>query len=767
MLVLLTTVLPDELRMVPSSVAAVSSAGAIGHAMLRRRVVRWQPWALITGGILALLLAGAVWSVWWLVAGDPPRSPSVVDAFFLAGYPLFALALIRLACPLGGVPKRAGLLDAAIATCGVTAVFWTFLVDPLIGAEATSKGLLVTAVAYPALDLLLLLLTVRLLLVTRVPTVSLRLVVVGFSAIIAADIGLELELLRGAPQPNAASYLAWGLAWAAFGAAALHPSVGQPVAESTGWQDGTLSRGRLTALSVLAFAGPTVSLSRLRPESVSAPDLVVQAVLAGTLSALLVVRLGKLAGLAQRRSAELDTRAAELGQSLREQAELQDQLSHRATHDPMTGLPNRALLLDRLERALGQHAGTGSHALLLLDLDGFKDVNDTYGHPVGDELLAAVSGRLLGEIPGGDTLARLGGDEFAVLLMDVTSAQALAVANRLVAKTRSPYAVDGRECYLTASIGLVTIGREVRTPTGLMRDADLALYAAKGAGKNQVVAFQPGLRTAHNNRTRLALQLRRALVREEFTLYYQPVVTLRTGQVAAVEALLRWTLPDGRQVPPSEFIPVAEEIGLIVPIGDWALRQACMDTRRWHAEHGIAVAVNISGRQLVEPDFADKVIAALRTAELPGEAIMIEITETVLVATSTEADPVNSRLGRLREQGVRIAIDDFGTGYSSLSYLRQLPVDVLKIDRIFTNFPGGEAAGEQHRAFTQAILQLSGSLGLQTIAEGVETADQATALRQMDCPMAQGYHFARPMLAADINRLLDPAANPAAKQLSA
>jgi diguanylate cyclase (GGDEF)-like protein len=564
-------------------------------------------------------------------------------------------------CRLTARRQRVGLLDSAIVTCGLTMAFWVFVAGPLIGG-GLAGGLLVPALAYPVLGLLLTL-TFPLVLLTRPPTAS--------------------------------PYL-------------------------------TLSRGRLTAFAVLAFLGPMAPVSRLRAEPVQALDVVVPALLAGTLSVLLVVRLGRLAGLAQRRAAELGARAEELSQSLREQAELQHQLSHRATHDAMTGLPNRALLLDRLERALTRPGGAGSHGLLLLDLDGFKDVNDTYGHPAGDELLAAVAGRLLGEVPGGDTLARLGGDEFAVLLENVTPEQGLAAANRLVAKARAPYAVDnipdGQECYLTVSIGLVTTGPDARTPTELMRDADLALYVAKGAGKNQVAAFHPGLRTAHEHRTRLARQLRRALVREELAVCYQPVVDLRTGEIRALEALLRWTLPDGRQVPPAELVPVAEAIGLIVPIGDWLLRQACADARRWYARNGLVVSVNVSGRQLVEPDFADKVVAALRAADLPGEAVMLEITETVLVAaTSSETDAVTSRLARLRERGVRIAIDDFGTGYSSLSYLRQLPVDVLKIDRMFTSFEEGDAAGDQHRACTRAILQLSGTLGLQTIAEGVET----------------------------------------------
>jgi EAL domain-containing protein (putative c-di-GMP-specific phosphodiesterase class I) len=280
-----------------------------------------------------------------------------------------------------------------------------------------------------------------------------------------------------------------------------------------------------------------------------------------------------------------------------------------------------------------------------------------------------------------------------------------------------------------------------------------------------VARFEMKMRTDRLSHTRLTTSLRRAVARAEFTLHYQPVIDLSTGATYAVEALLRWTPPDGPMVPPDDFIPAAEETGLIVPIGAWVLDRACADVGRWYREHGVAVTVNVSGRQLRDRDFVHTVIDALRRNDLPPRALVLEITETVLVtATTADAETVIGQLTRLREEGVRVAIDDFGTGYSSLSYLRHLPVDVLKIDRSFTSAADSDQPMHEW-AFTKAILELSASLQLQTVAEGVETSEQARLLRRMNCTFAQGYHFSRPVIATAIDALLaaSPQRPPAAR----
>jgi diguanylate cyclase (GGDEF)-like protein len=436
---------------------------------------------------------------------------------------------------------------------------------------------------------------------------------------------------------------------------------------------------------------------------------------------------------------------------------LQDELTHRALHDALTGLPNRVLLRERLGRALGR---PGAHALLLLDLDGFKDVNDTHGHPVGDELLRVAAHRLGRVLAAGDTLARLGGDEFAVLLEDVTAEQAGAVAVRVLDALREPFAVAGNRLHVTASVGLLELagaGEREGAEADAFRDADLALYAAKGAGKNRVVAYHDGLRADHLQRTRTVERLRHALDADEFDLHYQPVVDLRTGRVVAAEALLRWFPPGEAAVHPEQIIPVAESSGLILPIGAWVLRRACAQAATWYDNHGVRISVNVSAEQLCDAGFPAQVEEALAAAGLSARALTLEVTESMLVdPTNGDAPRAVAHLSHLRSLGVQVALDDFGTGYSSLAYLRDLPVDSLKIDRAFVPTPESPQRGQ----LTRAIVELGASLELLTVAEGLETAEQAAHFESLACDLGQGYHFARPLSAAELSAAL--AAPPAA-----
>ncbi|MEV0127943.1 bifunctional diguanylate cyclase/phosphodiesterase [Dactylosporangium sp. NPDC050688] len=412
---------------------------------------------------------------------------------------------------------------------------------------------------------------------------------------------------------------------------------------------------------------------------------------------------------------------------------LERELRQRATRDPVTGLANRRQLTERLDRVLA--GATPGVTVALLDLDGFKDVNDTLGHAAGDELLVQVSRRLRAALPGADLLARLGDDEFAVVWRG--AGQALDGAlDEALAQLRPAYPVAGRQVHLTGSAGLVAVGDQ-RSSADVLRDADLALDAAKSAGKDRIVRFDPGLRTAAARHQELATGLRRALADGEFTLHYQPVVRLADGRVTAVEALLRW--PAGG-VPPLTFVPVAEATGLIVPLGWWVLRQACTDAREWHERDGVAVTVNVSGRQLREQDFVERVLAVLDETGLPPAALVLELTESVLVDDAERT----ARLGRLRERGVRVAVDDFGTGYSSLAYLVHLPVDILKIDRTFT-------ASGVDSTLMRVILQLAEGLSLQTVAEGIETAAQAAGLKALGCHYGQGYLYSRPVPAGALS----------------
>ena len=446
-----------------------------------------------------------------------------------------------------------------------------------------------------------------------------------------------------------------------------------------------------------------------------------------------------------------------------ERAELEAQLTRQAYHDALTGLANRARFGERLAGALARARAAGDPgrvAVLVLDLDGFKVVNDSLGHAAGDRLLVEVAERLLSATRGCDTVARLGGDEFAVLLEGVqTDADATVVAERVVAALRPGFLVDGRQAYVGTSVGIARAGAHgdgaALAPGGdaedpvaaVLRDADAAMYRAKARGKGRWALFEPAMHAAAVERLALEGDLRLALERDELVLVYQPVVELETGRTVAAEALVRWRHPRRGLVGPAEFIPFAEETGLIVPLGRQVLARACRQAAAWQraglgaGEEGapLVVAVNVSGQQLEAPDFVGEVAAALAESGLAAGALTLEITEYSVVE---RPDAVRERLTALRALGVRVAIDDFGTGYSALSQLQQFPIDVLKVDRAFVE---RVTRGGSHAAVTRTLVALGDALGVRTVAEGIETEEQRAYLRQLGCRLGQGYLFARPL----------------------
>ena len=425
-----------------------------------------------------------------------------------------------------------------------------------------------------------------------------------------------------------------------------------------------------------------------------------------------------------------------------ERAELERQLTHQAFHDSLTRLANRALFLDRLEHAYRRTGRTpGGVALLFLDLDDFKRVNDSLGHAAGDQLLVQASARITAELRDGDTLARLGGDEFAILAEDVgVSGHATSMSERVVAALRAPFTVEGKEICIGASIGIAT-SRDADSPSDLMRNADLAMYIAKTRGKGGCAVFEPHMHEDVVVRLDLEADLRRAIENEHLTLVFQPVMRLAERHLVGVEALVRWTHPTRGVIPPSVFIPIAEEAGLIVPLGRWVLREACRQARHWYDETGqrVHVGVNVSARHVHDSSLLDDVRAALETAGIRPEQLLLEITESVLMRDTEDAARV---LQELKALGTTLALDDFGTGYSSLSYLQRFPIDVLKIDKSFIE-PMVDASYDPR--LVRAIIVLGESLGMRIVAEGIETDAQLETLRTLGCRMGQGYLFARPM----------------------
>lgn len=423
-----------------------------------------------------------------------------------------------------------------------------------------------------------------------------------------------------------------------------------------------------------------------------------------------------------------------------EQRDLERKLSHRAFHDELTGLANRALFLNRVDHALGLPRPDSDPVIVLfVDLDDFKSVNDALGHSVGDDLLRTIAERIKATSGSGDTPARLGGDEFALLLEDRGGVErAIDVAERLLETLRAPVRLAGHDLAVLASVGVAVAAPEMTT-SSLLRDADIAMYEAKRSGKGQIKIFDPAMRLGATTHLEDRAALASALENDELRLVYQPLVDLRTGEVIGAEALLRWNHPHRGNVSPAEFIPIAERSGLIRDIGRWALVQAVLEAATWQQRGPRYVSVNVSAVQLRTDDFVDQVVEALERSGLDPHQLLLEVTETVLVS---EIESTSDTLKELRALGVRIAIDDFGTGYCSLTYLQQFPVDVVKIDREFVDKVDGD---EQRASLARMILQMTSSLGVTSVAEGIERADQIVALRQFGCDVGQGFLLSRPL----------------------
>ena len=701
--------------------------GLGGVAAVLRGVRRFHPsapraWYLLAGAMGTLVGGDTTYNLLTDVFNQAEPFPSAADAIYLTTYPLAAGGVLIMVRRRSPHRDRAALIDAVILTTAAALLLWVYIITPTVSDRNNTWFASAVSIAYPLGDVLLLAVTARLATAGGLRGPAVRLLLLGVLGLAGSDVAYALVRLYGTWHVGSAADLGWVLFYVSWGAAGLSPSMTaltEPVARTrrggTSW--------RVLPLAVAALVAPTV----LMIDSLEV-DLRDGPVIAVTSALMFLLVLWRLF-LASRETRELDSRAHTRA--------MVRELKHRAYRDPLTGLGNRLRFQDRAERALSRAGKCGGvAAMLLIDLDNFKEVNDTQGHRAGDELLKAAAQRIAGTVRPGDLPVRLGGDEFAVLLSDgATERAATALAERLVRVLAEPFLLSGGPVPLRASIGVATSpGGFGGTEETLFRNADLALYAAKADGKGTWRLYAPELYEAALQRLALRTGLDRALADGEFELHYQPIVELQgPPRVAGYEALVRWRHPKLGLLSPATFVPLAEETGQIVPIGAWILRTAVADAEAGGFGY---VAVNVSANQFTGGGFVDTVRAALRESGLAPERLTLEITETVFLHEAT-ADAL-ADIQTLSRLGVRIAIDDFGTGYSSIGYLRDVKFDLIKADKTFVD---RIADLPDHERLLRGIVHVARTLGIAVVAEGVETAAQRDLLRDMGCAYAQGFLY--------------------------
>jgi diguanylate cyclase (GGDEF)-like protein len=691
-----------------------SGAAAAGFAALRTRGRARVVWVSLCCAMVLSTSANLPYYAFPLLTGRPVPFPCPVDVFWLMTYPFFVIALIAMVRQRRREDRAGDALDAMILGVSGAALMWEFVIGPVVRASGLHALAHVVAVAYPAMDLLVFAMLVRLVVAITHKSGSMWLLLASFVALLSADMVYAIQVADGTYSFGGATDALWMASYLLIGVAALHPAARRD-SRSTATGGHFISHARLAFLGGSVLAGPALLITRPH-------DLVVVTCASAACFILVLARLTGLNRKLLTVSRELET---------------------RASTDSLTGLANRRFFRSQLASAVAAHdRSKGVLAVLFADLDDFKDVNDSLGHAAGDELLQMVATRLGHAVRPSDVVARLGGDEFAVLLRSVPSPQvALLVAERVVTDLAAPLEIAGIRVHVGASVG-IAIHEAGSDPESLMREADVAMYAAKGRGKNRVERYDATRNDAAIEHQALKVELAEVALRGELVLDYQPIVNLTSGQLTGVEALVRWQHPTRGLLPPSAFIGMAEETGDIVAIGSWVLRTALRQMQDWERRHGssqVWVSVNVSICQLEEAGFASLVEELLVESEVDPRRLVLEVTESVV------ADPeggAGASLETLRRLGVRVALDDFGTGYSSISNLRQLPVDVIKIDRSFVS---GEQADQPGDVLLEAIIGLAWRLGLVVIPEGIETAAQLQRLQTLGCKLGQGFLMSRPV----------------------
>ncbi len=684
---------------------------------------RW-PWVLLISALVLFLIGGLLRSHLGTL-GDlsDGRSP-LPDLITLPGYAVLASGLFGLVRERsrGRTRDLDVVLDATLAALAALALAWVYLVSPALSQTEAPLDVRLLLVWYPAMSVFLVAMGFRVAFSPGITdALAFRLILVALVAVLMGDVVYMFVDTRLVGLPVEVIDVPYALAYVAFTTAVLHPSM-RRVTERSPVANAEPHGGRLVFVAVALAVPAVVTLTQSEADG---GERLVLSVIVLALTATAVWRMFR---------------------ALRQHARSEARLAHRAAHDPLTELPNRVFLRDHLEHLLEGGGPEGLVAVSLLDIDRFKLVNDSLGHGIGDELLVSVARRLSSTLRPGDVVGRVGGDEFVVISAGIAErGMALEVAERTRLVLTTPFRVHASEIPVSASVGV-----SLRDPSSgpidaesMFREADTAMYRAKDGGGSSVMLFDDSMRLAVAERLAFERELRHALERGQLRLVFQPIVRVGDCRVVGLEALLRWDHPTLGSVPPDVFIPIAEDTGLIVEIGAWVIEEATSALRSLRdgptRARGLSVAVNISVRQLGDSRLLDDVARALVRNRLPASALCLELTESVLM----ENLPVTSKLlARVREFGVRLSVDDFGTGYSSLAYLRQLPVDEVKIDRAFVQGLDAEGADA---SLVEAIVALAASLGVETVAEGVESTRQAERLATLGCAQAQGYWYSRPV----------------------
>ena len=703
------------------TLGAVAS-GLVG-IRLRQPSVRW-PWMMFSSAAVLWTVAGVV-DGFVAASGDLTSDRSLLpDLFAVPGYAMIGVALVGLARTRRADRDQASLIDGVMLAAGVALLVHEWIVEPAMEIDDAAPIAIAAVLVYPIMSLGLLLLAGRLAFAPGGRSVAFSLLLAGAFALHIGDLVFALGQIGRLDPGNALLEVPYLMAPTFFSAAVLHPTA-RGITRAHVLSKNELGRARALAVTA-ALAMPPLLLAARARDATDAIAVVICTVLVAT--------------------AVLRTVTA-----MRQHAAAADQLYHRATHDDLTGLPGRALLFQQIDD-LCDAAHTQHLTLMFIDLDRFKQINDTMGHAAGDELLVLAANRVVSTVRGTDVVYRLAGDEFVVLAPDVADPDADGLASRIREAMRSPFVLSVGQVFSSASIGVATATTGDRARLhALLGEADEAMYSSKQAGRDATTRFDVSMRLRTERRLQLERLLHEALDADALTVAYQPIVTGPSWSICGFEALVRWTV-DGMPIHPDEFIPVAEESGLIVPLGDFVLDAACAQLAVWRRNlagaESFAMSVNLSPRQIGSGDIVEVVADALDRHDLPGDAIWLEITENVMAEDSVTTAAV---FAALRQLGVRLSVDDFGTGYSSLSYLKQFPVSRVKIDRSFVT---GICHDESDRSLVSAVIAMAGALGLEPVAEGVERPEQAQMLRELGCETMQGYLFGRPLMPAGIDELL-------------